>query len=264
MNMSESYESVLSRLTYERPTLAQLLRSAEEHRAKTCATLLEGARFKGIEQLLVHLSLVEEAFARHPEFTQIRFLIARARGDFETAIEATISGYLSVAIDSMRDTIEIENLLLDFTIKPGRMTEWLNSDDAALKKRFKPVDVRRRLAQEGIGKIGAHAESVDYSAHSAALHVNPRIQPLAEKGFVANRGFDSDAGFWEVFEHARRLLIALDRIMEMPDDGSFDDVPNLEDLGDVKDAWERTQQMQTMFLALWQATAGLSDTIPGA
>ncbi len=57
--------------------------------------------------------------------SRLAFLVTRSAADFETATEATLSGYLSVAVDAMRDVMEIENLLLDFAVSPAHIDEWL-------------------------------------------------------------------------------------------------------------------------------------------
>ena len=58
------------------------------------------------------------------------FLVERAEADFQTAIEATLSGYQGVAADAMRDVMEIECLLLDFAVNGGGADEWLNADES--------------------------------------------------------------------------------------------------------------------------------------
>lgn len=259
--MHDSYEEVLSHLSQNRPRVARVLQSAHEHRQATSLRLVEGARFKRLEELLSHLDVVENGFKEHPRLKEVAFLVERARGDFETAIEATLSGYVSVAVDAMRGVIEIENLLLDFSLAQDRVSEWLKANSAVLRKRFKAVDVRKRLATAGIGNVGDRAESVDYAAHSAALHVSPVVHPLARKGFVKSEGFEGDSGFWEIFEHSRRLLNALDRLMDLFDDESVKDVPRMNTLKDLEDAWRRTQEMQALFLALWQAAAEAAGSI---
>jgi len=62
---------------------------------------------KGLEQLLHHLDDVRHAFSESKDLAKIAFLISRAKADFVTAIEATLSGYLSIAFDSMRDVLPV-------------------------------------------------------------------------------------------------------------------------------------------------------------
>lgn len=158
-----SYESALAQLAGERPRLASALHRAEKRRAQHAASLLTGARFKGMEELLRHLDTVAEAFKTNPQLSQLTFLIARSVADFETAVEATLSGYMAVAADAMRDVMEIENLLLDFAINPGHIEEWLTCDDKARMNRFMSIVVRKRLHAAGVPPFATTAESVDYT-----------------------------------------------------------------------------------------------------
>ncbi|MEU0032122.1 hypothetical protein [Streptomyces sp. NPDC006335] len=249
-----SYESALARLAGERPRLASALHRAEKRRAQHAASLLTGARFKGLDELLRHLDSVAEAFKTNPQLSQLTFLISRSVADFETAAEATLSGYMAVAADAMRDVMEIENLLLDFAISPGHIEEWLTCDDKTRMSRFMPVVVRKRLHAAGVPPFATTAESVDYKAHSQALHVSPHQFPVARKGFSAGQGMDADAGFWEIFEHARRLHLALRRLTSRLQPDTAVHRLTEQELIDFEDAWQRTQQMQEIYMALIKAT----------
>lgn len=181
---------------------------------------------------------------------------AGARRRVETVLEATLGGYFTVAADAMRDVSEIENLLLDFTADPDLLDQWLHADDKILRMKFKPAAVRQRLHQAGVGRYLTSAESMDYRAHSAALHVTPqaRQHPLNRKGRIQESSFEGYAGFWEIFQHARRVHLALEgarqRLAERPEA-----IPT-SDLNAVQDAWHRTQELQDAYLALLQGTAG--------
>lgn len=255
MNTSEeSYESTLARLADQRPRLASALHQAQRERARRTASLLSGARFKGLDELLRYLDNVTEAFTADPQLSRLAFLVARSVADLETAVEATLSGYSAVAADAMRDVMEIENLLLDFAVNPGHAEEWLTSDEKSRLQKFRPVKVRERLHAAGEPPFTTTAESVDYRAHSESLHVSPREIPVGRKGFSDGDGIEADAGFWEIFEHARRLHLALRRLTStLQQDTSARRLTDQE-LGDVEDAWKRTQQMQQIYLALLQAS----------
>ena len=157
-----SYESVLSQLAGERPRLAAALERAEKQRSRRTASLLTGARLKGVEELLQYLDELAEAFRASPQLSRLAFLVARTLADFETAVEATLSGYLAVAADAMRDVMEIENLLLDFAVNPDHIDEWLASDDRTRMRKFMPVKVRERLHAAGQAPFTTSAESIDY------------------------------------------------------------------------------------------------------
>jgi len=252
-----SYESVLSQLAGERPRLAAALERAEKQRSRRTASLLTGARLKGVEELLQYLDELAEAFRASPQLSRLAFLVARTLADFETAVEATLSGYLAVAADAMRDVMEIENLLLDFAVNPDHIDEWLASDDRTRMRKFMPVKVRERLHAAGQAPFTTSAESIDYRGHSEALHVSPRQYPVARKGFSTGSGvagdLEADSGFWEIFEHGRRLHLALRRLTGVLQPGTPVHELTERSLSDFEDGWERTQQMQQVYLALIEA-----------
>ena len=250
-----AFDFALGALAAMRPRLAAMLRQAEQQRARTAVTLLSGARFKGLDELLRHLDELVRAFESDPELSRLSFLIARSRADFETAVEATVSGYLAVASDAMRDVMEIENLLLDFATLPDHIDEWLAADQKTLRRKFGPAEVRARLHAAGVGRYATTAESLDYRAHSVALHVTPHQHPVAAKGCSSEQGWSADAGFWEIFEHARCLRIGIRSLTSALHPGSAADQLAGQDLHDVSDAHQRTQEMQAIYLAILQASA---------
>lgn len=250
-----SYDATLAELATTRPRLAAALQQAQQQRAHHAASLLHGARFKGLDELLRHLDDLVQAFESEPTLSRLGFLVTRSAAEFETAIEATLSGYLAVATDAMRDVMEIENLFLDFAVHPSHIDAWLTATPTILWNKFRPAEVRKRLHAAKEGHYATTAESVDYRAHSAVLHVSPRQPLIASKGFSAQQGWQGDAGFWEIFEHARRLLHAIRRLTSTLSPGSTAERLAAEDLTDMQDAWRRTREMQSIYLALLQAAA---------
>lgn len=197
------------------------------------------------------------AFAADDAVRRIAFLIHRSRADLETATEATLSGYVAVAVaaDAMRDVMEIENLLLDFAVNPVHVDEWLAADRKTLLGKFSPARVRERLHAANEGRYALSAESIDYRAHSAALHVGPRLDIVASRGFSADQGWASDAGFWEIFEHMSRLRRAIQRVAGVLAPGSAVDQLARQEVADIENAWKRTQEMQAIYIALLKAIA---------
>jgi hypothetical protein len=251
-----SYDAALLDLAAKRPRLAAALQRAEARRAANVASLLHGARFKGLEELLKNLDDLTGAFESDAGLSRLATLLARSMADFETAIEACLSGYLSVAVDAMRDVMEVENLLLDFAVNPAHIDQWLTATPKDLRNKFNPATVRRRLHEAGEGQYASSRDSADYRAHSAALHASPHRHPLIARGFLLEEGFEGDAAFWELFEHARRLRLAIRRLVTATSPGSLAETITGKNLLDVEDAWQRTQEMQAIYLALWQAAAG--------
>lgn len=255
MNEEPSYDDTVVRIKESAPRLALALQQAQQQRTRRSTGLVGGARFKGIEELLEHLIALSERFASDQALNRLAFLVQRARADLETATEATLSGYVAVAADAMRDVMEIENLLLDFAVAPDHIDEWLTGDRKALVGKFAPARIRDRLHAAGEGQYAHSAESIDYRAHSAALHVSPYRDSVANRGFSTEQGWGGDAGFWEIFEHNRRLLRATQRLTGSLAPGSPADQLANRKLPDVEDAWERTQEMQAVYIALLTAIA---------
>lgn len=259
-----SYEQLLAEVSVLRPRTAAALRDAERRRRDNLNRLLHGARLAGVEQLLLHLDQHATAWTSDGALTNLAFLPARAVADFETAVEATFSGYLAVASDAMRDVMEIENLLLDFSSDPALVEQWLTADAKTLRRQFSADAVRKRLHKAGVGRYQTSAEARDYQAHSATLHVTPtsHSRPLATEGRVPESSFEADAGFWEIFQHARRLLVALGHAGRTlaSEPGA---IPT-SDLLLLDDAWRRTQEMLSAYVDMTLQQGAYNDDAPGA
>lgn len=128
-----------------------------------------------------------------PDLADLALLVSRVRADFETALEATLSGYQGVAAEAMRDVMEIEGLLLDFSTHPGNAEEWLKADRRMLIGRYGPAAVRDRLKAADVAPYSNDGfEPVDYQAHSAAilrpkLRLVRHVDPLVELGVGSAR-----------------------------------------------------------------------------
>jgi hypothetical protein len=248
----ETYAGRLAALADNHPRLAKNLKRADEMPRFQIDSLLGGARLRGVDELLRHLDVVQEAFEADPALRDIASLIRRATAEMETGIEATLSGYLAVVTDAMRDVLEIEMLLLDFSLEPARMEQWLAADSRARWRDFSPGELRKRLRTAGVGRYANLTNDPDYQGHSEALHVSPHKHPMFLKGIQTEGGdfLVPDGGFWELFEHARRLLFAIDTLREQVATTDWAHIPRRDDLLDLHDAWVRTQEMQGMWLAI--------------
>jgi hypothetical protein len=128
-----------------------------------------------LQELFTYLDAIRDAYAADDELPKLAFLVARAIADFETALEATLSGYQGVAADAMRD--EIESLLLDFAVHPEHADEWLTRDRGVRLRKFSPAKVRDRLIAAGMPPFSDEGwEPADYRGHSESLHVTPRVR----------------------------------------------------------------------------------------
>ncbi|WP_238964029.1 hypothetical protein KN248_019670 [Mycobacterium paraintracellulare] len=259
-----SYQQSLARLEESKPRIAHALREADERRIKRLAALADGMRLRGLEQLHVYLDAAAESYASLPPIADIAFLLARVRADFQTALEATLSGYQGVAADAMRDVMEVEGLLLDFAATPANIQEWLQADRRLRMRKYGPAQVRDRLKDAGISPYSDEGfEPVDYRAHSEALHVTPSQLPTSGRGpepVEDPLGLWADVGFIEMFEHGDRILTAIEllRVVAL---GAPDDYKPLTARDDFDNAHARTYQMQVMLTALISGPAALAATL---
>lgn len=195
-----------------------LLREHHHSRGNRLFTLVTlGSVLPGFDQVLAHSETLENYFESHPNLTRLTFLIARARADFEIALEALLVGRQSVVADSMRDVMEIELLLRDFTARPGHLDTWLTTDDRERWKRFAPKEVRRRLANDAYpGKGFDLPEADEYAVHSAGLHPSPELHPYREKERDPTMHEGKallEAG--EILEHGTRLFLAVEGLLNV-------------------------------------------------
>src|SRR5439155_7049867 len=134
-------------------------------------------------RLFEYLDAAEHAYQTNPDLTRLAFLVARSAADFETALEATLSGYQGVAADAMRDVMEVEYLLLDFAAHPEHVVQWLSADRQTRLHRFSPATVRQRLRGAGMSPFSDTGwEPTDYRAHSESLHVTPDVSIIGARG----------------------------------------------------------------------------------
>lgn len=249
---SAEFGPLPSQLDKELPRLAVALRRAESNRAASLSALIGGARLRGLEQLMSYLDIAHDRYLANQDLRPAAILVARLIADFETALEATLSGYQGVMSDAMRDVIEIECLMLDFVLDLERLLDWTEASDAERRKRFAPVRVRERLEEEGVTEFSSSALGLDYRAHSQALHVTPRRSPVAPRGLLdpEDAPLWSDAGFWEMFEHGWRALFAVEALRTA---GETSDTTPLAPLDDFHDARERTGEMLELAIGLMAA-----------
>ncbi|PZS28306.1 MAG: hypothetical protein DLM61_15115 [Pseudonocardiales bacterium] len=111
-----------------------------------------------------------------------------------------------------------------------RFGEWLTEHAPSLLPGPRPPSRRRRGPLRGDGRVAA-------------------------RGFATEQGWAGDAGFWEIFEHTRRLRRAIQRLTGVLTPGSAVDEIAGQELTDVQDAWRRPQEMQTIYVALLEAVA---------
>lgn len=263
MKNRADYDTLLASLAEGQPLLSADLGKANVQRAARLATYLGGARLKGLEQLTRYLLLAEESYSANEATAQFAFLVRRVRADFQTALEAALSGFGAVASDAMRDVMEIEALLLLFAVDSGSGVQWLTCDSKTRRNQFPPVKVRARLSKAGIPPFSNDGfEPVDYRAHSESLHVTPGETPLTSKGLTyGHDGLFDDLPFVEMFEHGNRAMAAIEMFRIVRQNINRDDYTPLSARDEFDEAYQRTSQMQVIILAFFTAPAELETEL---
>ena len=253
---ARSFSTLLRVVSNTHPKMAVHLFRAQANRQKSLSQYVGGARLRGYEELIDHLEKLEAVFQRSHRLNGISQLIRRIRGDFQLALEATLSGFHSVAHDSMRNVMEVQFLLREFFYDPARIEEWLHATHKDLNDKFRPAVLRQRHAKRLGMQPDDVAEATDYRGHSRLLHVSPYPRPFGGSGFSGPDGpFDSDVCFWEMFEHGRRVLFEAHRLRRKLARHIKSPWGPRRGLKSFRDAWQRTQEMQAIWMALLQATS---------
>jgi hypothetical protein len=259
------YSVALQRLADTRPRLARALQQAERLRTDRLRLYLPGKRLAGLEQLLRYLDALSKAYVSSGDLAKLVFLLQRVASDFETALEATLSGYQGVAADAMRDVMETEYLLLDFATHPDHADEWLSSDRDARLRKFAPSKLRKRLIDAGIPPFSDDGwEPVDYRAHSESLHVSPQIPLVGARGIEPHPDGSmlSDAGFIEMFEHGWRFIQAAE-LLRFVHAGEPADLLQLAPLDEFFDSRDRTREMLVIVVATLEGPSLLREKLGG-
>jgi hypothetical protein len=206
--MPESeYAQLLEKVSSTRGEIAAVLAKAQKSRTTMLRRYGSGGFFSALNQLLEYLTAAKNTYDCDTNLARISFLLARARDDFEVAIEGTLSRAPSVVADQMRDVMEIHFLLRDFSADPTRIKEWLTATHKERLKHFSPSILRQRHAKRLGKKPQDLPETKDYEVHSEALHVTPMQNAVARKGFSGDQDeLASRICIAEMFHHARRLI----------------------------------------------------------
>ena len=256
-----SYDALLKEFKPELPRVARALAKAQKNRRDRLNQYFGGIRLHGAEELLKYLEAAEESCLGHKRLRKIAPLIGRVRCDFETALEATLSGFHAVAFDAMRDVMEIELLLTDFGLEPKRIDEWLEGNDRTWLRRFSPGVLRRRYAEladlDDVKDVPGYR---DYKAHSAFLHVTPMKNPFGNRGLATgDEIFGGDACFWDFFEHAKRIVFLIHLVRKRLAPRVRRGPHPTSGLPIVREAWRSTQKVNQIFFLLLKASREKSE-----
>lgn len=252
--------TLLRDLSEGHPRLAAHLSQAQSNRQLRLLQYLDGDRLRGYEELIDHLEQLEITFQQSRRLQPLSLLIRRVRNDYHTAMEATISGFHAVAYDAMREVMEVEFLLREFNHDAARIEEWLQATPQELRDKFQPGVLRSRHANRLGIQPRELPESADYRGHSMLIHVLPYENPVGGSGLAQQEDpFIVDSCFWDMFEHARRMLIqahCLRRKLARHIKSPWGPERGMKQF---RRAWTSTQMMQKIWMALLENPPGDHD-----
>ncbi len=170
---------------------------------------------QGFNEIVNHATELEDHFSTDADLSGLTFLVKRFRSDVEVAVEALLGGRHGVLAAAMRDVMELELLLRDFSFDTANIVKWLTCDEATRVGYFAPGQVRRRLAKVLYpGQNVDLPDAVEYEFHSKGTHATPNSPPdfdnvLSTEGEPGRLLFYS----FEIVEHARRFFAAVYLLM---------------------------------------------------
>jgi hypothetical protein len=246
----QDYEAILQECAGRCSKVGAVLERAQRNRAALLAKYATGQRLRGLNEILDYLAAAEVAYGNAGPLQQIRFLVARATGNMEVALEALLAVEPTIVCDAMRDLMEMELLLDDFLHDPSAIGTWLTLDKKARRKRFDPVKLRERFAARVGEDPKALGVSACYAIHSELLHVTPLVSPFGRGVVEGAHPFDIEICFAEIFEHARRTVYAIYRLAEKLAPTNHDLKHPGTNLPEASNAWISTEAMLGFILAL--------------
>lgn len=211
----DDYEQLLSELRSEMPDITTALERAHASRIKCLSKLSQDNRLTGLQALIHSLHTLHNEIDQLASLKKIAFLVLRVIANYEMAIEAYLSGLNAVVFDAMRDVLEIQYLITDFTHDHSRIDLWLSADQETLRKQFSANTLRTREANR-LGIMPSNlATSTDYKGHSQFLHVNQRPHPFGNRGILSSRTFPEwSSPFWDMYRHGRSILRDLTQLIQ--------------------------------------------------
>lgn len=259
--VEDSYTKALRKLKRKCPILWRPLRHAQKVRRQRLQFFMKmTGRLEGLEEFSVFLDSCVKWFSSIDQLRPVDFLLHRAGCDFVTAIEALLSGFNAVSFDTMRDVMEIEFLLSDFTAHPENIQFWLTCNEQQRRREFSPIRLRQRKSDRLGVDVRELPDTVDYRGHSMALHVNPFVNPFGGRG-LSHEAVDvgADACFWDIYQHARNLVIVIREMCErFSRDYDFDSF-NPPDISTFAKEYQEAIQVQENMMKEYRKLLGEED-----
>jgi hypothetical protein len=241
-------QTLLTMTTRDYRFVSPILYRSGAFRARSIRRYLNGPYFSGVNRLLEHLDETVKSFAEVDVLRPAVPLIERAKADCEVAIVCIFSGMSAVADDQLRDVMEIEYLLRDFSNDLARLQTWAEAPADEEKRLFSPNALRQREANRRGIDSGMLQDAADYKNHSRELHVTKGSYRSVPRGidstFDRTSDLHADMGIWELFWHSRNLFFAINDLY-LAAGGHGDHVA---DADPYVTAWNAAQEAKTEYV----------------
>ena len=103
----------------------------------------------------------------------LRGLIIRARDDIRGCLVLAENKLVTQALSLSRDFVEIELLIIYFTIHPSEIPTWYNANQRKREKKYGPKKLRAEIVMK-FPNMESGMKS-DYRGHSILTHLNPQL-----------------------------------------------------------------------------------------
>lgn len=156
----------------------------------------------GNEALLDHLQAIHDALdhlvillkvesATGSDLHTMQLFVIRLFNTGACTLKLGLSGYYQTAFQTLRDSLEMVNLIDHFRADSSIVSQWRSAEDKKLKKDFSPVAVRKALANypqyqgqnrdEMYALISGYASHMTYKGFSL---ISPANAPTLGKSVV--------------------------------------------------------------------------------
>jgi hypothetical protein len=235
---SSRYHATLEESAKSYPLATEALMRSDRHRLRRWEQFIDPVDLQAMEALLDFLTSASGLLEEDSETSDLAFIPIRIANDVRMSLEGLLSGYLQISSDAMRDIIETELLIRDFTLDPQQIDQWRNASKRVLREKFQAGQMRKRQADALGIPIADVPGATDYGAHSKLLHLGPPLlfERSPESGHQAIYVLDA---LYDIMFHGLSVVQALGSFLEAINRPASDLDATLAALGSSRDDLNR-------------------------